>query len=117
MKVICEVSRAHYHPGKDFKIEVTKKRDLSIPPNWVANERIEKDGVSYAIVMPARETELFETNQAVHIHIPQYLTVRVNGKRIRAKVKLEPYEFEPRVHFDEDTAEELGVGNGQEGEV
>lgn len=117
MKLICEVSRPHYHPGKDFNMPVTKKRDLSIPPNWVANERMEKDGITYAIVMPPRQNELYEIGQEAHIHLPPYIMVKVAGKMVRVKVKIEPYEFEPRVHFDQQTAEQLGITNGQEGEI
>ena len=102
LEVLLEVSKPHYHPGPDFDIEVTKKRDLSVPPHWVANERIEKDGVSYAIVMPARAEELFEVNQEPHIHLPEYIDIIINGKVVRVKVKVEPYEFVPAIHLDQD---------------
>lgn len=119
MKIICEVSRPHFHPSKDtqFPLGVTKKRDLSVPPNWVANERIIKDEVSYAVVMPPREAELFEIEQEVHIHLPEYLIVEVDGKLVKAKVKVSPYQFQPVVHFDEKTADLIGITNGQEGSV
>lgn len=117
MKIICEVSRPHYHPGPDFDMPVTKKRDLSIPPNWVANERIEKDGISYAIVMPPREVELYELDQETHIHLPEYIYIQVHGKRIKIKVKVGDSQFEPRVHFSEAAAEELGIKPGDEGLV
>lgn len=117
MKLICEVSKPHYHPGKDFDMPVTKKRDLSIPPNWVANERIEKDGVSYAIVMPPREVELYEVDQETHVHLPEYIFVRVNGQLIKAKVKVSSTQFEPRVHFSDIAAEALGIKDGDKGSV
>lgn len=117
MKVICEISKPHYHPGPDFKMEVTKKRDLSIPPNWVANERIEHEGVNYAIVMPPRAVELYEVDQETHIHLPEYVYIEVNGKRIKARVKVEPTQFEPRVHFSDVAAEALGITNGTEGNL
>ncbi|MEY4731175.1 MAG: hypothetical protein RL681_121 [Candidatus Parcubacteria bacterium] len=112
MKVICEVSRPHYHPGPSFAKKVTKKRDLSVPPHWVAHERIEKDGISYAIVMPPRQRELYEVEQEPHIHIPQYVTIEINGHKLKAKVKVEPHAFNPRVHFDDKTAAQLGINNG-----
>lgn len=117
MKFICEVSKPHYHPGKDFKMLVTKKRDLSIPPNWVANERIEKDGVSFAIVMPPREVELYEVDQETHIHLPEYIWIKVNGKVIKAKVKVGDSQFDPRVHFSDVSAEALAINDGDKGEV
>lgn len=118
MKVILEVSRPHYHPGPKFDTPVTKKRDLSIPPNWVANERIEKDGVSFAIVMPPREEELYETEQAVHIHLPEYIWVKLSdGQLVLAKVKIEPSQFTPRVHFDEQAAAKYSVKNGDKASV
>jgi len=102
LKGIVEISKPHYHPGKDFNKPLTKKRDLSVPPNWVANERVEKDGVSYAIVMPPRENELYETEQEPHIHLPSHITVLVDGKPMRLKVKVEPYDFVPAIHLDHD---------------
>lgn len=114
MQIPIEISRPHYHPGKSFDMKVTKKRDLSIPPNWVANERIEKDGVSYAIVMPPRDKELYEIEQEPHIHLSEYVFIKINGGFIRAKVKLGPDEFDPKVHFDDITAKELGITSGME---
>lgn len=102
-----EISKPHYHPSKDSNY--TKKRDLSVPPNWVANERIEKDGISYAIVMPVREEELFETRQPIHIHIPAYLEIEINGVGFRAKVKVSDYYFKPVIHVDEHDANLLGL--------
>jgi hypothetical protein len=116
MKLICEVSRDHYHPGPDFDMPVTKKRDLSVPPNWVANEKIQKDGKWYSIVMPPRDKELYEVEQEVHIHVPEYIMIEVNGKQIRAKVKVSAgVDFEPRAHFGELAAEHLGIKQGDEG--
>jgi hypothetical protein len=115
MKV--EVSRPHYHPGKDFKTPVTKKRDLSVPPHWVANERITHPGTghSYAIVMPPRDFELYETHQEVHIHIPLYTKIEINGKEYMAKVKVhEGYGFKPVVHFDHIEAEKEGIKGGED---
>ena len=109
MKVTIEISNPHYHPGPGFEMAVTKKRDLSVPPNWVANERIELFGKSYAIIMPPRETELLELEQEPHIHLPEYLTVLVNGKEFRVKVKVSPHEFAPVIHFDSQTAEREGI--------
>lgn len=109
MKIQCEISRQHYHPGPDFDMKVTKKRDLSVPPHWVANERIKKDGSSYAIVMPPRDKELYEVSQETHIHFPQRVRILVNGQIITAKVKVEPYDFEPKVHFDESTARQFNI--------
>ena len=115
MKIKIEVSGPHYHPGLDFNKEVTKKRDLSVPPNWVANERIEKDGISYAIVMPKRDEELYEILQEPHIHLPQYLEVKVKDKMIRVKVKVEPYQFEPKIHLDKETSQNLSIISGDKG--
>lgn len=111
MKV--EVSRPHYHPDKDNGY--TKKRDLSVPPHWVANERVEKDGVSYAVVMPPRPQELYEMEQPVHIHIPERVMITVNGIQMLAKVKVQQGEvFAPVVHFDHITAEKLNIKGGEE---
>lgn len=114
MKILCEISRPHYHPGPDFDMKVTKKRDLSVPPHWVANERIEKDGQSYAIVMPPREKELYELRQEMHIHLPSYLTVRVNGRDFKVKVKVNEGEFEPRLHVDHIDSETKLINPGDE---
>lgn len=100
MKIIAEISNPHYHPDKNYQGALTHKRDLSVPPHWAANERIEKDGKSYAIIMPPREQELYEDMQPIHIHLPSHLYIEVNGIKIRAKVKVHPEEFQPRVHFD-----------------
>lgn len=118
MKIPIEVSNPHYHPGPDFSMEVTKKRDLSVPPHWVANERMEKDGKSYAIVMPPRAQELYEIRQEVHIHFPEYVTIMINGSYVRAKVKVQlGEEFEPRVHFDHIESEELNIKSGDIAEL
>ena len=98
MKIIAEISNPHYHPSNNLK--VSKKRNLSIPPNWVANERIIKNGISYAIVMPKRKKELFEKRQRVHLHLPQYMILKLNGKKIKTKIKVHNNQFEPKVHFD-----------------
>jgi hypothetical protein len=122
MKIICEVSKPHYHPGPDFTMEVTKKRDLSVPPHWVTNERIEKDGQSFAIVMPPRDKELYEIRQPVHIHFPkeyegqlkEYELIKVGDYEITAKVKIEPYlGFVPKVHFDHISAEQYNIKSGE----
>src|SRR5437868_14782473 len=70
LRIICEVSRSHYHPGPNFNQFLTKKRDLSQPGYWVANEKIAhpETGKSYAIVMPPRDKELWEDNQEPHLH-------------------------------------------------
>lgn len=115
MKV--EVSRPHYHPGPDFDMEVTKKRDLSVPPHWVANERVEHDGKSYAVVMPPRAEELFEERQEVHIHMPEVVEIKIGDKFYKAKVKLSPEDFAPVVHFDNVEAEEHGIVGGEEAYV
>ena len=128
MKAICEVSRPHYHPGLDFRGKVTKKRDLSVPPNWVANERIEKNGVSYAIVMPPRDKELWEERQEIHAHIPKSYGFKDNAiVTIKhefdiwcftsVKVKNISDEFIPRVHFDHVDAERYGITSGEECDI
>lgn len=114
MKIPIEISRPHYHPGPDFDMEVTKKRDLSVPPHWVANERIAKDGKDYAIVMPPRDQELYEERQEVHIHMSEYQPIMVNGRQIMAKVKLHPEQFESRVHFDDYEAASRNLKGGEE---
>lgn len=118
MKIKIEVSRPHYHPNKDKGY--TKKRDLSVPPYWVANEReIDPEtGESFAVVMPPRELELWERRQPVHVHIPEYLMLTVQGKQMKAKIKIEKGQvFEPTVHFDSCEAEELGIVGGEEAEL
>lgn len=118
MKIECEVSKPHYHPGKSFKKRLTKKRDLSVPPNWVANERIEKDGISYAIVMPKRDKELYEIFQEPHIHLPKYITVNLKGKDTRIRLKVEDRDdFEPKAHFDESTAILFNIDRGETIEI
>lgn len=117
MKIECEISRPHYHPGPDFDMKVTKKRDLSVPPHWVANERIERDGKSYAIVMPPRDKELYEERQQLHIHLPSHVVIKVKGKEMIAKVKVEPYLFKPTVHFDDVEAKVFNIESGMEAEL
>ncbi len=113
MKV--EVSNPHYHPGPDFDMKVTKKRDLSVPPHYVCNERVTLKGKSYAIVMPPRDKELWEDRQPVHIHIPEYAPIMINKKMHLAKVKVSQGEFfMPIVHFDNVEAEENGIKGGEE---
>jgi hypothetical protein len=115
MKIKIEVSRPHYHPNRDKGY--TKKRDLSVPPYWVANEREinPETGESFAVVMPPRESELFERRQPVHVHIPEYLTIVVKGRAMKAKIKVEKGQvFEPTVHFDNIESEELGIEEGDE---
>lgn len=102
LEVLVEVSKPHYHPGPDFDMVVTKKRDLSVPPHWVANERIEKNGQSYAIVMPARKEELFENNQKPHIHLPKFIDIILDGKPVRVMLKIEDYDFTPALHLDQE---------------
>lgn len=116
MNIEVEVSRPHYHPGKDFDMVVTKKRDLSVPPHWVANERITNPdtGKDFAIVMPPRDEELYELRQPIHIHIPLYVPVSINGKVLMAKIKpQEGFSFEPKLHIDSFEAEELGIKGGE----
>lgn len=116
MKIKIEVSRPHYHPDKDDGY--TKKRDLSVPPYWVANERVENEGESFAVVMPPRPEALFEKRQPVHVHIPEYLTLFVKGKEMKAKIKVEKGQvFEPTIHFDNVEAGELGLEVGDTGEL
>lgn len=109
-----EISRPHYHPGPDFDMTVTKKRDLSVPPHWVANERIEnpETGESFAIVMPPRDKELYEVRQPVHIHMPEYVELTIKGQQYLAKVKLSEGSFKPVIHMDHIEAKELGVSGG-----
>mgnify|MGYP006185680549 CR=1 FL=1 len=117
--VIVEVSRPHYHPGPDFNLPLTKKRDLSQPGYWVANERIEKDGQSYAIVMPARDKELFEDRQEPHLHAPPSESY-ANGQMLEAThgeikfpVKVKVHEGAVmRVHVDHIDAETYNLKTG-----
>lgn len=114
MTIEVEVSRPHYHPDKDNGY--TKKRDLSVPPHWVANERVEKDGVSYAVVMPPREKELYEDRQELHVHFPEYLPVVINDQQYWMKVKVQPGEyFEPKIHIDDVEAKEFNINPGDKG--
>lgn len=112
MQIAIEVSNPHYHPGQSFDMKVTKKRDLSVPPNWVANERIEKDGVSYAIVMPPREKELFEDRQTPHLHLPSKVMGRINGQPVLLSIKISNADFTPVIHFDHIDAERYGIKKG-----
>lgn len=130
MRILCEVSNPHYHPGPDFDMKVSKKRDLSVPPHWVADQRIHKTdedgdpyGQSYAIVMPPRDEELWEDRQAVHIHCDDLTykklggvdlkIIKVKGRQFMAKVKVSlGYVFEPVIHFDHVDAEKFGIENG-----
>ena len=59
-KVICEVSRRHYHPGKNSEKKYSKKRDLSQAGQWVANEKVFVDNMSFAVVMPERNEGKYE---------------------------------------------------------
>lgn len=121
MTVICEISNPHYHPGPGFKMQLTKRRHLSVPPYWVANERLEHEGKSYAIIMPARSKELWEDFQPPHIHVPKsfpdigpYCKGHVpTGQIILFKVKREPYEFGAVAHFDNMDAEQYGIKSHQ----
>lgn len=121
MKVICEISKPHYHPGPGFKMKVTKKRDLSQKGQWVANERIEKNGKSYAIVMPPRSKELWEERQEPHLHADpetaQNLGVKdgdiLNPKNCPFSIKIKIAEnFVPRIHLDHVDAEKYNIKNG-----
>lgn len=136
MKIEVEISNPHYHPGPEFNIPLTKKRDLSVPPHWVANERLKnpdaytilldsqpqvasiEDKDAIAIVMPPRDKALWEYRQAPHIHIPEYLPVDINGKIVKVKVKIQKgYDFEPKIHFDNVEAAELGIEKGTYAEL
>lgn len=115
MKLKCEVSKPHYHPSKaENTSELTVKRRLSVPPHWVANERLEDGGKSYAIVMPPRDESLFEDRQEVHIHFPEYVWINVDGAKVKARVKVQSGQpFEPVVHFDDVEAEMFGIESGK----
>lgn len=119
MKIEVEISNPHYHPGKDWNTPLTKKRDLTVPPHWVANERMEDgQGNSYGIVMPPREKELLELRQPVHIHMPEYLVIKIGEQEFKARIKVEKgYDFEPKVHFDNVEAEEKGINSGDIAEL
>lgn len=116
MKV--EISRPHYHPGKDFDMTVTKKRDLSVPPHWVTNEKMTnpETGQMFSIIMPPRDEELYELRQPVHIHTPEFVEITVNGKQFLAKVKVVEGQgtFKPVVHFDHEQAELENINTGDE---
>lgn len=116
MKLLVEVSNPHYHPGPhDNTAELTIKRRLSVPPHWVANERMEENGKSYAIVMPPRDQALYEDRQEVHIHMPEYAWIDIGGKKFKAKVKIQPGQpFEPVVHFDNVEAGMFEIKGGEE---
>lgn len=109
-----EISKPHYHPGKSDIRKFTKKRDLSVPPNWVANEKVKYKHKYYAVVMPKREESLYEDRQALHIHLPEYVELKINGQRCLAKVKVHKERFEPVVHVDDVEAVTLGVVGGEE---
>ena len=116
MNIEIEISKPHYHPSKDKGY--TKKRDLSVPPHWVANERVEKNGKSYAVVMPPRKKELYEDRQSVHIHLPEYLPVKIKGEIFWVKLKVQEGEyFEPKIHFDDVDAIEFNIKSGQKGQL
>lgn len=117
MKV--EVSNPHLHPSHETAkgLKLTKKRDLSVPPHWVANERVEKDGKSYAVVMPPRIGELYEERQIPHIHMPEYVYIDINGVSYAAKVKLSNEHFDPVVHFDNIDAKQFGIKGGEEATI
>ena len=140
MNIKVEISRPHYHPSHATAAELslTKKRDLSVPPHWVANERRIHPGTghSYAIVMPPRDHELYEVRQPVHIHCDintfkelfgtteikrdtQYkYDIKVNDHMFAALVKVsEGYEFEPTIHFDHIDAETYGINSETFAEV
>jgi hypothetical protein len=110
-----EISQPHYHPGPNEDISnYTKKRNLSVPPNWVANERIEIDGKDYAVILPAREEPLLEFRQGIHIHMPTFLLIEINGIKQVAKVKISDETFKPVVHVDNIEADKLGLKGGEE---
>lgn len=110
-----EISKPHYHPGlKEDISEYTKKRNLSVPPNWVTNERINIDGKDYAVILPPRDEVLIEDRQGIHIHIPLFIEIEINGIKKVAKVKLSDEVFKPVVHIDHIEAEQLGLKGGEE---
>lgn len=104
MKVICEISSRHYHPSHESaeKLTLTKKRDLSQGEHWVAHERVEARGASFAVVMPPREKEVYEMSTTEWYKLmegePQY-----SGT---FQVKLRHF------HCDAKTAEAQGLKNG-----
>lgn len=115
MKIKIEVSRPHYHPSYQTaeELTLTKKRDLSVPPHWVANERVidRQTGESLAVVMPPREEELYEYRQGIHIHCDEATyrelgevdvkVIWIKGKEYAANVKVsEDYNFPPTIHID-----------------
>lgn len=106
MDLQIEVSNPHYHPDKDNGY--TKKRDLTVKPYWVANEKHE----GYPIIMPPRETALFEDRQELHIHFPSYLQVKINGELFMARVKVSTEMFNPVVHIDNVDADRLAIKTG-----
>lgn len=102
MKVICEVSARHVHPATRL-VGLTKKRDLSQGGHWAADEKIPKNGMYFTIVMPPRDTEVFEmslTDWYTHMEGKPQFTGHMC-------VKLRHF------HCDEVLAQELGLKNGQ----
>lgn len=110
-----EISKPHYHPGpNEDTSKYTKKRNLSVPPNWVANERINIVGKDYAVIMPPREKSELELRQGLHIHMPLFVEIEINGIKQIAKVKLSDETFKPVVHVDDIRAEQLGLKGDEE---
>lgn len=134
MKIEIEVSRPHYHPSHESVklLSLTKKRDLSVPPHWVANERVTnpESNQSFAVVMPPRDEELYEHRQPIHVHMDETtlnklneslngtelesLRLLIKGKDYLAKVKVSPanYTFEPKVHIDHIQSEMDNINSG-----
>jgi hypothetical protein len=132
MKIKIEVSRPHYHPSHESvkELTLTKKRDLSVPPHWVANERVNhpETNIPYAVVMPPRNEELWEERQAMHIHCDSEMfrllgslsnkMVYIKNKPYSATVKeSKDVTFEPTIHIDHIFSEQYNINSNDEAEV
>lgn len=102
--VICRVSVRHYHPGPDFDLTVTKKRDLSQGGHWATNEKIESHGLKFTVVMPPRKKAFFEMS------VTDWIT-RFGGQPV-----FDEGEFQVKqrhFHCDAKTAEAWNLTDGQ----
>ena len=106
IKVICEISVPHYHPGEDEEVaHFTQKRLLSQDEHWVANEKKGFDGVEVPVIMPPRKEAIHEwTITAWHKHFKGVEPVFSGAQHI---VKLR------HLHCNLESAEKFGLTEGQ----
>lgn len=103
MKVICEVSVRHYHPAIDTGF--TKKKNISQPGQWAANEKVEFRGQSFGVIMPPRPYEKYELSITDWKKLMEGGPVFEDGQ---ASVVVQVRHF----HCSQQTAQVLGLQTG-----